>query len=245
MVRNGGNAMSILMGQRYRHGSHTWPALPKYGPRYLQTLSLDRCSQDPLVRTLTTFCDGSYVSYGYYIELRRCALLRYIVRLRYSSLAIYIIQVRSTAISHSQHSSNNFSFPHCLSESPCLAKDLECKMHSATILSSLGALFSSVALAAPASDLSILSQRQTCEFDSANSPECWGDYSLSTNWYEEAPDTGVVREYWFEVAESYASPDGVERLVMSINGSIPGPTIYADWGDTIGELHTEIDYSMS
>ncbi|KAH6652707.1 multicopper oxidase [Truncatella angustata] len=105
-------------------------------------------------------------------------------------------------------------------------------MRSSTILSSVGALIS-VAVAAPYTGSHGLSQRQTCEFDSANSPDCWGDFSLSTNWYEEAPDTGVVREYWFEVAEHTAAPDGVERLVMSINGSIPGPTIYADWGDTI------------
>ncbi|KAK6074337.1 multicopper oxidase [Seiridium cupressi] len=107
-------------------------------------------------------------------------------------------------------------------------------MYSTTILSTLGALFASIAFAAPFTDVSGLSPRQTtCEFDSANSPDCWGDYSLSTNWYEEAPDTGVVREYWFEVTQHSASPDGVERLVMSINGSVPGPTIYADWGDTI------------
>lgn len=106
-------------------------------------------------------------------------------------------------------------------------------MRKAAILSSLGALFSSLVLAAPHADLS---ERQTsCEFDSANSPECWGDYSLSTNWYEESPDTGVTREYWFEVTNTTGAPDGVERIILAINGSAPGPTIYADWGDTIGK----------
>jgi hypothetical protein len=108
-------------------------------------------------------------------------------------------------------------------------------MHSAVFLSSFAALFSSVAYAAPYNGLVGLSQRQTCEFDSATSPDCWGDYSLSTNWYDEAPDTGVIREYWFEVSQKTASPDGVERLVMTVNGSAPGPTIYADWGDTVGK----------
>lgn len=107
-------------------------------------------------------------------------------------------------------------------------------MLKATILSSFGALFSTLALAAP---LEGLAPRQTsCEFDSATSPECWGDYSLSTNWYEEAPDTGVVREYWFEVTNTTAAPDGVERLILAINGSVPGPTIIADWGDTVGKF---------
>jgi hypothetical protein len=73
-----------------------------------------------------------------------------------------------------------------------------------------------------------------CEH-SATSRDCWGDYDLSTNYYDEAPDTGVVREYWFNIVNTTASPDGVERIVLSINGSIPGPTIIADWGDTVGE----------
>lgn len=29
------------------------------------------------------------------------------------------------------------------------------------------------------------------------------------------------------------SPDGTPRLVMAINGQYPGPTLYADWGDTM------------
>lgn len=49
----------------------------------------------------------------------------------------------------------------------------------------------------------------------------------------EAPDTGVVREYWFELTEVTVAPDGVSRTAMAINGSIPGPTIFADWGDTV------------
>ncbi|KAI1851107.1 hypothetical protein JX265_002847 [Neoarthrinium moseri] len=107
-------------------------------------------------------------------------------------------------------------------------------MHSTTLFSSLGALLlSSIAFAAPHTGLSGLMERQTCEFDSAASPECWGNYSLSTNWYEEAPDTGIIREYWFEVTNSTAGPDGVDRVVLSINGSVPGPTIFADWGDTV------------
>ncbi|PGH04349.1 hypothetical protein AJ79_07130 [Helicocarpus griseus UAMH5409] len=29
------------------------------------------------------------------------------------------------------------------------------------------------------------------------------------------------------------APDGHERLVLAVNGQFPGPTIYADWGDTL------------
>ncbi|KAE8365942.1 extracellular dihydrogeodin oxidase/laccase [Aspergillus caelatus] len=63
---------------------------------------------------------------------------------------------------------------------------------------------------------------------------CWNDgYDLSTNYYEDVPDTGVVREYWFNIENTTAAPDGVELPVQLINGSFPGPTIIADWGDTI------------
>ncbi|GAP90347.1 putative multicopper oxidase [Rosellinia necatrix] len=69
--------------------------------------------------------------------------------------------------------------------------------------------------------------------NSAEDRSCWGDYDLSTNWYEEVPDTGVTREYWFDIVNTTAAPDGVERIILSVNGSVPGPTIIADWGDTV------------
>ncbi|KAI0409406.1 putative extracellular dihydrogeodin oxidase/laccase, partial [Xylaria palmicola] len=69
--------------------------------------------------------------------------------------------------------------------------------------------------------------------NSAEDRTCWGDYDIDTNWYEDGPDTGVVREYWFDITNTTAAPDGVERVVLSVNGSVPGPTIIADWGDTI------------
>jgi hypothetical protein len=77
-----------------------------------------------------------------------------------------------------------------------------------------------------------LSKRCT---NSATDRSCWGDYDLSTNYYETVPDTGVTREYWFDIQNGTASLDGVERLVLTVNGSFPGPTIIADWGDTVGE----------
>lgn len=69
--------------------------------------------------------------------------------------------------------------------------------------------------------------------NSASDRSCWGDYDLSTNYYDEVPDTGVTREYWFNVENITAAPDGRERVVLAVNGSVPGPTIIADWGDNI------------
>ncbi|EOD46054.1 putative multicopper oxidase protein [Neofusicoccum parvum UCRNP2] len=42
-----------------------------------------------------------------------------------------------------------------------------------------------------------------------------------------------LREYWFDLIEVTVAPDGIERTAMTVNGSIPGPTIEADWGDTV------------
>lgn len=79
---------------------------------------------------------------------------------------------------------------------------------------------------------------QTRDTTCVNSPSnraCWSEgFDLTTNYYEEAPDTGVVREYWFNIENTTAAPDGVEMPVQLINGSFPGPTIIADWGDTVG-----------
>ncbi|KAJ2903916.1 hypothetical protein MKZ38_009151 [Zalerion maritima] len=47
------------------------------------------------------------------------------------------------------------------------------------------------------------------------------------------PDTDITREYWFELVDGTASPVGYERYAQSINDSIPGPTIFANWGDTV------------
>jgi hypothetical protein len=77
--------------------------------------------------------------------------------------------------------------------------------------------------------------RDTACVNSASNRACWSDgFDISTNYYEKVPDTGVVREYWFNVENTTAAPDGVEMPVQLINGSFPGPTIIADWGDTVG-----------
>ncbi|KAG9198494.1 hypothetical protein G6514_009926 [Epicoccum nigrum] len=49
----------------------------------------------------------------------------------------------------------------------------------------------------------------------------------------EVPDTGVTREYWLTLDDVTVAPDGVSRSAMAVNGTIPGPTLFADWGDTV------------
>lgn len=92
-----------------------------------------------------------------------------------------------------------------------------------------------LALAAPSHSLSnqldhFLTKRCV---NSASDRSCWGDYDITTNYYDSVPDTGVTREYWFNVENTTAAPDGIERIVLAVNGSVPGPTIIADWGDEV------------
>lgn len=79
----------------------------------------------------------------------------------------------------------------------------------------------------------IWARQSSCSGNSADDRTVWCDYDISTNYYDTVPDTGVTREYWFELTNTTASPDGVERIILAVNGSIPGPTIIADWGDTV------------
>ena len=92
--------------------------------------------------------------------------------------------------------------------------------------------------------------RRACD-NSASDRSCWGDYHTSTDYYNEVgglyhnrlwamlrtelqvPDTGVTRTYYLEITNTTASPDGVERIVQLVNGTLPGPTLVADWGDTV------------
>ncbi|RAO69778.1 uncharacterized protein BHQ10_005790 [Talaromyces amestolkiae] len=96
------------------------------------------------------------------------------------------------------------------------------------LLSSM--FLASLTASTPFNPVSSLHKRCT---NSADDRSCWGDYDISTNYYDESPDTGVVREYWWEIVNTTAAPDGIERIILSVNGSVPGPTIIADWGDTV------------
>ncbi|KAH7018082.1 laccase-1 [Microdochium trichocladiopsis] len=80
---------------------------------------------------------------------------------------------------------------------------------------------------------SFLTPRAACDGNTASSRSEWCDLSIDTDYTKTVPDTGVTRTYYFDLAEVTVAPDGVERFAMAINGSIPGPAIVADWGDTV------------
>jgi FtsP/CotA-like multicopper oxidase with cupredoxin domain len=49
----------------------------------------------------------------------------------------------------------------------------------------------------------------------------------------DVPVTNQTRSYYLIAERGVKAPDGVSRNVMLLNGSYPGPTIEANWGDTI------------
>ncbi|KAJ5390737.1 CAZyme family AA1 [Penicillium cataractarum] len=72
-----------------------------------------------------------------------------------------------------------------------------------------------------------------CTGNTAHTRKKWCDYNINTDYTTTVPNTGVIREYWFSIDEVTVAPDGVSRPAMAVNGTIPGPTIYADWGDEV------------
>ncbi|OJJ05823.1 hypothetical protein ASPVEDRAFT_153976 [Aspergillus versicolor CBS 583.65] len=72
-----------------------------------------------------------------------------------------------------------------------------------------------------------------CAGNTPDTRSNWCDYNIDTNYHDITPNTGVTREYWLEIDEITASIDGYSRPAMAINGTIPGPTLYADWGDEV------------
>ncbi|KAH7141681.1 Cupredoxin [Dactylonectria macrodidyma] len=78
-----------------------------------------------------------------------------------------------------------------------------------------------------------LQARAACEGNSPSTRSQWCDYDISTDYWTESVDTGVTKEYWLDLSDVTVAPDGRSRSAMAINGSIPGPTLYANWGDTV------------
>ncbi|KAK4211161.1 putative extracellular dihydrogeodin oxidase [Rhypophila decipiens] len=74
--------------------------------------------------------------------------------------------------------------------------------------------------------------------------KCWkNDYSVETDYYDVAKiPKGRRNEKWLSVRQGECSPDGFKRPCMTMNGTIPGPTIEADWGD---ELIIHVTNDMS
>ncbi|RDW63788.1 extracellular dihydrogeodin oxidase [Coleophoma cylindrospora] len=102
------------------------------------------------------------------------------------------------------------------------------------MLSHLALVAGSAAFALPqeVAKTSLLPPRQSCE-NTPTSRSCWGQYNTDTNYYTTIPDTGKTVEVWLSAEEGTCNQDGYKRPCMTFNGTIPGPTIIADWGDDL------------
>lgn len=85
-------------------------------------------------------------------------------------------------------------------------------------------------LSAPKTEVARLSPRDVCKGNTASTRSQWCDLNIDTDYTTIAPDTGVTREYWLELTDPTLSPDGRSRYTQVFNGTVPGPTLYADWG---------------
>ncbi|KAH8662594.1 multicopper oxidase-domain-containing protein [Xylariales sp. PMI_506] len=62
----------------------------------------------------------------------------------------------------------------------------------------------------------------------------WGGMTTKhNNPYTDAPHTGVVRSYEWNITRQVIAPDGYEKPVILINDQFPGPLVEANWGDWI------------
>ncbi|KAI9664629.1 MAG: hypothetical protein M1821_006075 [Bathelium mastoideum] len=64
---------------------------------------------------------------------------------------------------------------------------------------------------------------------------CWSNgFSIATDFDQKHPNTGKTVTYNLEITNTTCNPDGNgDRVCMLINGQYPGPTITANWGDTL------------
>lgn len=102
-----------------------------------------------------------------------------------------------------------------------------------------------LAVASAVSIPSVLQPRDSsCAGNTATTRDKWCGYSIDTNYETEVVSTGNTKEYWLELTDVTVAPDGVSRTAMAVNGTIPGPTLYADWGDTV-VVHVKNSLSTS
>lgn len=74
---------------------------------------------------------------------------------------------------------------------------------------------------------------KACSGNTASTRSEWCQYDINTDYTTVIPETNVTREYYFNLEKVTASPDGRSRMALAINGSVPGPTIEANWGDWV------------
>lgn len=107
-----------------------------------------------------------------------------------------------------------------------------------SVLYACAAASLSQALSIP-SDIS----RRSGSDNAPDSRNLWLDgFDIDTNYYDKWPNTGNTVKYDLHLTEEPCNPDGHgEKMCELWNGQYPGPTIRANWGDTIQvTVHNEL-----
>ena len=72
-----------------------------------------------------------------------------------------------------------------------------------------------------------------CEGQPGSDPTTFCGFDINTDYYQNVPKTCNTVTYTFDITNTTISPDGIERIALLVNGQMPGPTIEANWGDTV------------
>lgn len=104
---------------------------------------------------------------------------------------------------------------------------------SATVSNSWQSTSTATTTSAPAATTTTPSRAPACT-NGPTSRNCWSDgFDIDTDFDTDWPNTGRTVTYDFTITNTTIAPDGYQRQGFAINGQFPGPTIYANWGDTI------------
>ncbi|RSL82757.1 hypothetical protein CEP51_004946 [Fusarium floridanum] len=106
-------------------------------------------------------------------------------------------------------------------------------MYKTTLYSYLSLILATPIGALPETHYTQPQRREPCSGNTPSTRDQWCDFDIHSDYYTVTPETGVTREYWLEISEKLVALDGVERPAQAINGTIPGPTLFADWGDEV------------
>ncbi|KAI6868754.1 Laccase-3, partial [Hortaea werneckii] len=105
---------------------------------------------------------------------------------------------------------------------------------SSKATTSLASLASSTSTKTSSATTSTRTADSSCK-NTAFTRQCWGNgFSIAADFDNKWPVTGKTRYYDLTFTNGTGSPDGgPSRPLFLINNQFPGPTIYADWGDTV------------
>ncbi|KAK3320100.1 multicopper oxidase-domain-containing protein [Cercophora scortea] len=97
-------------------------------------------------------------------------------------------------------------------------------------------LLVAIGLAVPSPSPEVeLQPRQSC--NTATNRQCWtSNFDINTDYETTIPATDVTKSYTLTLTEvnNWVGGDGRKKVkAMLVNGQFPGPTISANWGDTV------------